>query len=404
MEITSSNTLFPYSKTTCSSSSPPQQNHANKEFEFQMSSSLLASDKDSQITTTYFPADELFYKGKLLPLHLPPRLQMVQNILKNSNKFTAIKLSEEEEEDFDFEEETFTIPFMSLTAPCTNTSTPIDQSCNISPSESCRVSCEFLSDDREEYLSEDQYWSSRVRSVLIGGPTSNGRSSSSKKSLSSWSTKLRQSSLGKRLVKASRAYLKSLFLHKPPACSDGSTSAKTLATQTCNVGHEENYARLSKTSTSGWRRMVVNRNSKMISATSLMKSIENEIMAENITTHRKSFSGVIQKHNSGNNKSLLFNSTSSSGSSSSSSSFSLSSNGTSSSSSSSSSSYDLQWLKRCSSASLELESSIEGAIAHCKQSLISQQFFSSRSKSTTTSTGQVGYLPNFSLAASRIAV
>ncbi|KAJ6772863.1 MEMBRANE-ASSOCIATED KINASE REGULATOR 3-RELATED [Salix koriyanagi] len=45
------------------------------EFEFQMST--VPPEKD----TTTSPADELFYKGKLLPLHLPPRLQMVEKIL-----------------------------------------------------------------------------------------------------------------------------------------------------------------------------------------------------------------------------------------------------------------------------------------------------------------------------------
>ncbi|KAH0995638.1 hypothetical protein GBA52_019502 [Prunus armeniaca] len=69
MEVSSSSNFFCYSI-----GSPPQ----TREFEFQMSS--ISQDKE----TTTSPADELFYKGKLLPLHLPPRLQMVQKILQSS--------------------------------------------------------------------------------------------------------------------------------------------------------------------------------------------------------------------------------------------------------------------------------------------------------------------------------
>ena len=54
--------------------SPP---HAS-EFEFRMASAAAA---DIPVTS---PADELFYKGKLLPLHLPPRLQMVQLLLEET--------------------------------------------------------------------------------------------------------------------------------------------------------------------------------------------------------------------------------------------------------------------------------------------------------------------------------
>ncbi|RVW98866.1 putative membrane-associated kinase regulator 4 [Vitis vinifera] len=78
--------------------SPPQ----SREFEFQMSSISHGREFIS-------PADELFYKGKLLPLHLPPRLQMVQKLLHNSNAAAF----EDKEEAFD--EEFFTIPFMAST-------------------------------------------------------------------------------------------------------------------------------------------------------------------------------------------------------------------------------------------------------------------------------------------------
>lgn len=79
-----------YSSTSHSSSfisfdvtsSPPQ----SREFEFQMCSSAVASGE-----STTCPADDLFYKGQLLPLHLPPRLQMVQKLLASSSSSTAAK-------------------------------------------------------------------------------------------------------------------------------------------------------------------------------------------------------------------------------------------------------------------------------------------------------------------------
>nr|GMC82261.1 probable membrane-associated kinase regulator 4 [Ipomoea batatas] len=51
------------------------------DFEFQMPSSLNDNKE-----LTMLPADDLFYKGKLLPLLLPPRLQTVQNLLKTTPK------------------------------------------------------------------------------------------------------------------------------------------------------------------------------------------------------------------------------------------------------------------------------------------------------------------------------
>ncbi|KAL1541256.1 putative membrane-associated kinase regulator 4 [Salvia divinorum] len=81
--------------------SSPSKSPQLKEFEFQFFSAPTPDES---------AADELFYKGKLLPLHLPPRRQMVEHLLR--------------------------------TAPCTNSNTP-SHSCNISPSESRRVSCDL---------------------------------------------------------------------------------------------------------------------------------------------------------------------------------------------------------------------------------------------------------------------
>ncbi|KAE8721066.1 hypothetical protein F3Y22_tig00017173pilonHSYRG00003 [Hibiscus syriacus] len=50
---------------------------STREFEFQMSS--VSMKRAHQFTSR-----DLFYKGKLLPLHLPPRLEMVRELLQNS--------------------------------------------------------------------------------------------------------------------------------------------------------------------------------------------------------------------------------------------------------------------------------------------------------------------------------
>lgn len=142
----------------------------SKEFEFQSFSS--SSDRDH---TTTSPADELFYMGKLLPLHLPPRLEMVQNILENPKPKTE-------------DESAFCTP---LFTPSPNT-TPF-QSCNISPSQSCHVSREL---NPEQYFVE--YFSGFEEKK-------------------SWTKKI-------KLVKNSKlkwaSYLKSLFTKSSADCSD----------------------------------------------------------------------------------------------------------------------------------------------------------------------------------------
>ncbi|XP_072997444.1 probable membrane-associated kinase regulator 4 [Typha latifolia] len=149
----SSSTTFP-----C----PPHQ----REFEFHMSSPLQREPAAS-------PADELFYKGKLLPLHLPPRLQMVEKL-----------------------EQSFT----------TNT-TPF-QSCNVSPATSCYVSGE---------LNPEDYFYECAEELVV---------ESQKRKKKPWSKKLtfiKQSSLGLKL-KASKAYFKSLFTKT--GCSEATEFAK----------------------------------------------------------------------------------------------------------------------------------------------------------------------------------
>jgi hypothetical protein len=53
------------------------------EFEFQSGAGADAGGVSRRREAAYeSPADELFYRGKLLPLHLPPRLQLVQKLLQ----------------------------------------------------------------------------------------------------------------------------------------------------------------------------------------------------------------------------------------------------------------------------------------------------------------------------------
>ncbi|XP_027070201.1 probable membrane-associated kinase regulator 4 [Coffea eugenioides] len=322
MEVSSCHSLF-----CCSEKASPQ----SREFEFQMSSSA-SNDRE----TTPSPADELFYKGKLLPLYLPPRLQMVQTLLQTP----TISAYESRKEALANEDDHCGIPFIgSFTAPSTNTSTPLD-SCNISPSESCRVSCEL---NPSEYFFG---WSTELSSFIGAG------GSHPKKS---WSKKLkmiRQSSLTQKL-KASRAYLKSLF--RKSACSD-----ESAAKAACNLEAEQvpgKYVKVGKKAPFGH----FGRARPTLSNS--VKNVDKEGIEENISQHRRSFSGAIKRHSP--SKCLSSSSSSSSGSSSSSSSFSINSNVL----------YESHLLKRSSSAASDIEISIESAIAHCKNS---QQIFNSR--------------------------
>ncbi|XP_052173409.1 probable membrane-associated kinase regulator 4 [Diospyros lotus] len=307
MEVSSSSSsnVFLYS--------PPQ----SREFEFQMS----CSSNGRESTTS--PADELFYKGKLLPLHLPPRLQMVQKLLQNPPKES-------------FGDESYTISFITNSAtPSTNTSTPLE-SCTISPTESCRVSSELNPD---EYFFE---WSAELSAFIADN---NPKKSWSKK------LKLVKQSLLYQKLKASRAYLKSLF--SKSACSDESSTKAASSEEAGNDSKVKDsfnkYVRVAKRAPFGQ----IGRGTYPTLA-AIMKSIDSEAAGDCVSSsHRKSFSGAIKRHSA--TKSL---SSSSSSASSLSSSFSTNSSGF----------YDLQLLKRSSSAISEIESSIEGAIAHCKQS------------------------------------
>ncbi|XP_019155960.1 PREDICTED: probable membrane-associated kinase regulator 4 [Ipomoea nil] len=65
------------------------------DFEFQITSNSFNHNKE----LTVLPADDLFYKGKILPLLLPPRLQTVQNLLKTTPTGDQNSIVEEEDDD-----------------------------------------------------------------------------------------------------------------------------------------------------------------------------------------------------------------------------------------------------------------------------------------------------------------
>ncbi|KAF5729557.1 hypothetical protein HS088_TW21G01724 [Tripterygium wilfordii] len=319
-------------------SSPPHQ----RDFEFHMSSLSL----EREHTTS--PADELFYKGKLLPLHLPPRLQMVEKFLQNPSPAYATR-----KEDF---KEIYSTPLVTTAATPSSTSTPFE-SCNISPFESCQVSRELKP---EEYFSQ---YTTDV-SVFIN--------ENAKKS---WIKKLKlvkQSSLGSKL-KASQAYLKSLF--GKSSCSDESCAAATKVADEISASKAKEslkkYVKATKKNPFGH---IQRERYQLYSTRDKGKIIENSV-----GRHRRSFSMAIRRHST--NKSSSSSSSSSSGSSSSS-----SSNNT-------NQMHIRPYLKRSTSMNSEIENSIQGAIAHCKQS---QQSFHPKQISSEITV--------HTLSASRIAV
>ncbi|MED6150409.1 hypothetical protein PIB30_071977 [Stylosanthes scabra] len=293
MEVTS------YSNFFCHSHSQP------REFEFQMSS--IVQEKDS----TTSPADELFYKGKLLPLHLPPRLQMVEKILQNSDPPFV-------DEAF---EEFFSTPLgTTYTTPITGT--PFE-SCNISPVESCQVSREL---NPQEYKLEFPAATEET-------------SETSHHQKKSWTKKLKHSSIGSKL-RASRAYLKSWFGKSGCSYENYAASTKVADEGSVSKANKDNLLNMSKKK----KNISSNNPYGQIPYESSNSAMKNNRDDQGSSHHRRSFSVGI-KILSGNKTCL------SSGSSS----FSIPNK-------------SRQHLKRCSSARSEIENAIQGAIAHCKKS------------------------------------
>lgn len=60
--------------------SPLEANRKSEEFEFSVSDSSTNEHNITEYVANVSPADDLFYRGQLLPLHLPLRLEMVRNL------------------------------------------------------------------------------------------------------------------------------------------------------------------------------------------------------------------------------------------------------------------------------------------------------------------------------------
>ncbi|WOH12294.1 hypothetical protein DCAR_0831796 [Daucus carota subsp. sativus] len=312
MAVSSNDSIFCHAM-----SSPPHP----MEFEFQMFPSFSESD------TTTSPADELFYKGKLLPLHLPPRLQMVEKLLQNANCYDKYADS------FD---EFFSTPLENTTPAST---TPFE-SCNISPYESCQVSRELNPD---EYFFEY----STEASDFIADPCKK-----------SWTRKLKlikQSSIGSKM-KASHSYLKSLF--NKSGCSNECSAAAAIRERTTPLAKEcaDNYTKVEREAFGK-----IHTSKHKISTKRSLKN--GQIPQIGGGHHRRSFTGAIKRLSTTKSSSL----SSSVGS--------LSS----SSSSTSNGSQESQSFKLNGSSYSDIENSIQSAIAHCKSS---QQLNSRKDTST----------------------
>ncbi|GAB2226920.1 hypothetical protein Droror1_Dr00008718 [Drosera rotundifolia] len=278
----------------------------SKEFEFQMP--MIPLNKEPALPSL---ADELFYKGKLLPLHLPPRLQMVQKLQTNIDD----KHQREKPRCSD------KIPFISV--PARNSSTPLE-SCNIPPTESFRASCE---------LNPDEYFFA-LSSEVSGFACNNSKRS--------WPRKLsfiRQYSLSPKL-KA----LKSLFIKETTECTDESSNDDSRKPE--NIEEQGSVSRAKD---------YLGRYIKAAKKIPFGHFEKHGVGDDSFVGPRRSFSDAIKRHCGAKSSSSSSSSTSSS---SSSSSWSIKSSGF----------YEIKFVKRGVSVDLEFKNAIEGAIAHCKKS------------------------------------
>ncbi|KAK9161162.1 hypothetical protein Syun_007503 [Stephania yunnanensis] len=87
----SSSSQLQQSQTLPSSPTHSLSSSSSSDFEFRISSSPNNCNKSSSshVDIDLCPADDLFYKGQLLPLHLSPRLSMVRTLLLASSSSTT---------------------------------------------------------------------------------------------------------------------------------------------------------------------------------------------------------------------------------------------------------------------------------------------------------------------------
>ncbi|GAA0160757.1 kinase modulator [Lithospermum erythrorhizon] len=249
MEVGSQETIF------CHFESNPI--HPSREFEFQMFSS--SSEKD----TTTSPADELFYKGKLLPLHLPPRLQMVEKLLQNYGTYSF--------------EESFSTPLFTPSANTPIANTPFESS--------EKADNQTGEDDQNSKKS----WTRRMKLV-------------------------KQSALHSKL-KASRAYLKSFFTKSGCSYMASATALtnvnepKVLQAEIC----KEKHAIVAIKAPIGQ----IQKGRHLITSSVISRSFKKEASADNEKgQHRRSFSVAFKRISSSQYTSSESSSSSSSASSS----------------------------------------------------------------------------------------
>ncbi|XP_054798486.1 probable membrane-associated kinase regulator 4 [Prosopis cineraria] len=307
----------------------------SREFEFQMSSSINnVEDNRSLSEAITSPADELFYKGKLLPLHLPPRLQMVQKLLQNCplpdhfdhhHKNPTFEFDHNEDDD---DHQLFSTPLASTTKPSPTTTT------YNTPFESCQVSREL---NPEEYIFEfddDDHHHEKKKII-----NNNNKKSWTKKFMN------KSSNLGST-IKASRAYLRSLF-GKSGGCSCEpcyAVSTKVADESSASKGLTKNTIKSVKRVPFGQIYQKTNNKGKRTSSTT------EDGTGSNNNRHRRSFSVGLKLIQSGNKSSsspsFLVPSKSNGGI----------------------VHHHQNLMKRCCSTNSERENSIQGAIAHCKKS------------------------------------
>ncbi|CAN6337373.1 unnamed protein product [Urochloa humidicola] len=306
-----------------------------REFEF-MSAPL---DRWGEPAVAASPADELFYKGKLLPLHLPPRIQMVEELLVDGRRAAPRR------EALGFR-----------TAPAT----PYE-SCAASPSNnSCYASGEL---NVEEYFQE--------YAAGLAGAAAAAAAAGERKT---WSRKLRfmrQLNLGLKL-KASKAYLKTIFAAAANKQGSPAEEDKGVLAAAARGAHEHQqlaHGHLSR----AWRKknpFGQVRSNRCIASSSYGGggggSGRATPTAEREPGHRRSFSSVIVRYSASNKTPAAAAPPAPAPSSSSCSSSSSSSSSVRTSSESDEGAGPA--LRRSSSASSEVENPIQGLIAYCKRS------------------------------------
>lgn len=351
------------------------------EFEFDMSG--INAQAWNELESIVSPADELFYKGQLLPLHLPPRIQMVENLLSSevkSSEHTLLGIPTEDSKNISSinsaeqrgnsaEDSVFCTPY---------------ESCDVTPYDSCEVSQELnpemyeaITGIREKYSNEAAASTSMEESKCYNEPKSKRRLAMLKKAKKLLdSTHSKQTALAHKL-KASRAYLKSIFSKTSNTRGDnqeeeeeeelcyGMAPLDDQADPLCDTenmvskarGYIKRYIKVMKPGSTNGSIMNIQREGYQVAA-AVARSIHKEksyILAENHEiNHRNSFSGSISSMK---------------GSSSPLSSKSSNSKPFNSANQRASPTHSGVLLKRSmSSANPDMESAIQGAIAHCKQS------------------------------------